>query len=115
MSPFALAGVLGCGAVALLLAVGLWRREHRAPAQWLWLLVWTLAAVAFARPQWTTQAAKAVGIGRGADALLYCAVLAGLVFALRQAVAQRRLERQITLLVRALALQSPHKPDRELP
>lgn len=115
MSPFALAGMLASGAVAVLLAVGLWRREQRAPAQWLWLVVWVLAAVAFARPQWTTQAAKAVGIGRGADALLYCAVLAGLVFALRQTVAQRRLERQLTLLVRALALQTAQWPGKEQP
>jgi hypothetical protein len=110
MSPFQLAGVTVTLTMALLIALGLLRRSLRPATALPWLGLWLLAAAAIAKPNATTQLARLVGIGRGADALLYCAVLVGLVVALRHTLAQRRLERQMTLLVRALALQSARLP-----
>jgi hypothetical protein len=51
-----------------------------------------------------------VGIGRGADIVLYCAVLVGTFVAFRLSLAQRRLEREMTLLVREVALLRAEPP-----
>ncbi len=70
----------------------------------LGMLLWIAAAVAVLWPELTTQAAKVVGIRRGADLLLYCTVIAMIVGFLMVYVRLRRLRREMTLLVRELAL-----------
>lgn len=93
--------------IALLLIVtaraafrgGGWRRDRI-----LWMTVWILAGAAVAWPRGTVLAAHALGIGRGTDFVLYCAVLAMLAGFLFMYVRLQRLNREITLLTRHLAL-----------
>lgn len=69
-----------------------------------WSLVWLAAAVAIVRYDWTMVIAARLGIGRGADLLLYCSVGVMLVGFMMVYVRLRRIRRDITLIVRHLAL-----------
>lgn len=93
--------------VACLLVAILWamlkgfttRREGM-----VWFLVWLAAGLAVAWPEVTGKVANALGIGRGADLVLYCAVLTMMLGFLMVYVRLRRLRRELTLLVRQLAI-----------
>jgi hypothetical protein len=74
-----------------------------------WLSVWLLGSIAIVWPHSTAVAAHALGIGRGADLLLYSSVLVMFVAFFYVYARFRRLERQITLLVRRLAIQNAVK------
>jgi hypothetical protein len=81
------------------------------------LLVWSATAVAVAWPGVVQWVAVALGIGRGADVVLYGFVLVFLAgsFALYARIV--RLEGQLTQLVRRLAIaEAEREPERsELP
>lgn len=68
------------------------------------VLVWTGSAVAIAVPETVQQAAIWLGIGRGADVVLYLFVLAFLVVSFYQYAGLVRLHRQLTEVVRRLAI-----------
>src|SRR5882672_6098335 len=79
----------------------------------LWSLVCLIAGTAAIRPQMTVPIANALGIGRGADLILYCAVVLMLVGFWMIYIRLRHLRRQITLLVRRLAIeQTKHELSR---
>lgn len=80
------------------------RMSPRAGAAWS--LVWAAAAATVIVPQWSTLVARAFGIGRGADFVLYVAVILGLYVALALYHRHRRLEAVVTELVRRRALES---------
>ena len=69
-----------------------------------WVLVWLAAGVAIAWPNVTTKVAHLLGIRRGADLVLYCAVVVMMVGFLMVFVRLRRLQRELTLIVRHLAI-----------
>lgn len=67
-------------------------------------------------PDLATWIANLFGIGRGADLLLYLFVVLGLFFAVTITSEIKRLQRQVTELVRFIALSNPietnHDPGR---
>lgn len=69
-----------------------------------WLLLWLSGAVLIARPDLSSAVASWAGIGRGVDLVVYLAVLVLFVIVLRLVLRQRQLERELTLMVRELAL-----------
>ena len=71
-----------------------------------WAAVWLLAAGAIALPGSTRVVAKALGIGRGTDLVLYCFVLIVLMGFYMTYVRLRRVDANLTLLVRHLAIQN---------
>jgi hypothetical protein len=74
-----------------------------------WLAV-TGAGIVFAiRPNWTTDIAHLLGISRGTDLLLYLLVLAGLQGFLLIYLKLRRVRRELTLLVRELAIREAER------
>ena len=75
-----------------------------------WTLLWIAAALAIAWPDVTTHAAHALGIRRGADLVLYCAVVVMMIGFLMVYVRLRRLQRDLTLLVRHLAIREAATP-----
>jgi len=83
----------------------------------LWALLWLVAGVAIMWPGVTKVIANALGIGRGADLVLYCAVVVMMVGFLMVYVRLRRIRREMTLLVRELAIRDavstspPNPPD----
>jgi len=76
-----------------------------------WTSLWTAAGIAIYEPESTTFLARAIGIQRGADLVLYCSVLAGLIGFFVVYLQMRRTDREITLLVRELALQQAWQVD----
>lgn len=75
------------------------------------LLVVTIVAVAF--PEIINNVAVAVGVGRGADLLLYGLIVVFVANALTTARRRREQDAQITQLARRMALASPHYPKEQ--
>ena len=82
-------------------------RQGRLKLIWLivWILLWIGAAVIVLLPWTSTLIANLVGVGRGADFVIYLSIvgLAYLVFRLFMKIED--VEREITRLVRALAIE----------
>jgi hypothetical protein len=68
-------------------------------------LIWFAAGVAILRPGVTNRLAEFLGIGRGADLLLYLLAIAFLVTSFYFYQKYHRLESDLTLVVRRLALE----------
>ncbi len=62
-------------------------------------------------PQLSTDIANALGIGRGADLIFYLAIIMALFYGVASRSRTRRLERQITLLVRRQAIDNPYQAE----
>ncbi len=96
----------GCLALALLLT---WRRTRQGALGLfegiLWISVWIGALVVLWRPEVTTFVANVFGIGRGADFIVYVAVMLLTFGFFSLALAVDRLERAITKLVEHDALE----------
>ena len=89
------------------------RREGLA-----WAVVWLATGLAILRPDLTVLVASVLGIGRGADLVLYCAVIVMLIGFFMVYARLRRLRRDLTLLSRHLAIRdaaSTSRTDRPAP
>jgi len=73
-------------------------------AAFAWSALWIIAGIAILRPSITMAIAHFLGIGRGADLVFYCAILGMLIGFFAVYVRMKRLESEITRLVRALAI-----------
>lgn len=70
----------------------------------VWCGLCMIAAVATISPQVTVRVANALGIGRGADLVFYCAVVVMMVGFWMTYIRLRYLRRDVTQLVRHIAL-----------
>jgi hypothetical protein len=93
-----------CAAAAMLWRTARGRSSRRNGL--LWTLVWLTAGFLILDPLLTTRIAGWLGIGRGADLLLYISILAGLAGSFYFYVKHRRLEVMVTEIVRREALRS---------
>jgi hypothetical protein len=71
-----------------------------------WMCVWLFGGIAVAFPDATSAIARPLGIARGADLVFYLAILFMLVGFYMMYVRLRRLDANITQLVRHLAIQN---------
>lgn len=71
----------------------------------LMLVVWTGVALVAILPQWTDIVASAVGVGRGADLLVYVAIIVLLWSHYRLMVRQHAMSQELTALVRHQAIE----------
>lgn len=103
--------------IALLIFCALygWRQRSLSPiVGFLTPLSCAVGVALVIRPDWSSEAARMLGVGRGADLILYVwtaisiLVLANIHFRLR---AQHAM---ITLLARELALQGARRPAKDL-
>lgn len=96
--------IIFAGALALT-----WRRVRQGALRFMegiiWTVIWGAGLVIFWRPEATNFLADIVGIGRGADLVMYVAVIFLLCFAFLLALSIDRLERQMTKLVQHQALE----------
>lgn len=99
-------------AVPFVITLTLTVRRTIAPRVGLaWGLLWIAGAVLIARPELTAIVARALGIGRGTDLVFYFAIL-GMVFGFFTVyVRLRRIESDLTKIVRELAIRSAEEPD----
>jgi small membrane protein len=93
-------------AVLLADVVGLVRKPKGRNLRLLRAVVWAVTAVAIANPDLPQAVAHRIGIGRGADLVLYVFVLAFLGASFYFYSRYVRLQRQLTDVVRHLAIQN---------
>ncbi len=87
-------------------------RARRVSKHWFQVisLFWTVVAIIAITPATTDVVAKYLGVGRGADLLVYIGVVA-LFYAVHRLMAkQQRLSDDLTALVRQLAIEAADKP-----
>jgi len=90
------------------------KQYEKREASWYWAVVWSfmwvvVIAVAL-MPQATDAVATFVGVGRGADLLVYTAVIFLLYATHRSLVRQQKMSEDITELVRKIAVDRPERP-----
>jgi len=76
----------------------------------LWTYIWLTAVVLITLPDTAAVLARALGIGRGVDVVMYVSIMLGfyLVFRLYEKI--DRLEHELTAIVRHLALSDKSSP-----
>ncbi len=90
---------------ALASAVMKWkRREMSSGVLTLLVIFWIAVAVVVLLPQTAQMLASLLGVGRGADVVVYTAVVVMMYLLFRMYVRIEHLEREITKLVREIAL-----------
>jgi hypothetical protein len=80
-----------------------------------WLLVWISTGVCAAWPHATVIVARVLGIGRGTDLVLYCSAFITLIGFFYIYTRFRRMDRELTLLIRQLAVRNPVLPASDPP
>lgn len=86
------------------------RRRIGPRVGFAWGLLWLGAAFAVARPEITSDIAHVLGIARGTDLVLYFAILGMLFGFFTFYVRLRRMESDLTRIVRELAIRSAQEP-----
>jgi small membrane protein len=86
------------------------QRGMRAPDSLLWTLVWIGTASIIIFPDATSFVAHLLGIGRGADLIMYASLLITFYLIFRIHLTLARLEQEITEVVRAIALEQLTEP-----
>lgn len=92
-------------------------RQGRLNRYWLafWLAFWLLAVVVVTMPQTTEIAARLTGVGRGVDFVIYLSIVLLFYLVFRLFVKIEEGERELTRLVRKLALDDFAKSQEENP
>ena len=89
--------------------------RSRAWALILLAVLSALGMLAVLVPEWTTLAANAVGVGRGADLLIYLLITTLAFVILMVYTRVRLLQGQVTRLARAISIQGAALPGRTPP
>ena len=81
--------------------------ERHVSRYWLGLMLalWVAVAVVAVVPKWTDIVANAVGVGRGADLLVYIAIIVLVWSQYRLLVRQHTMSQELTALVRHQAIE----------
>lgn len=77
------------------------------------LLLMVIAAVLVIFPELSNSLAQLVGVGRGADLLLYGLFISFVVYVVATRAHHRRIDLQLTELARAQAIANASKPNRD--
>lgn len=112
MTNFQTIGLTVAGLLLLATVAAAGRRAINRRAAFAWSILWLATGVSIARPSLTIVVAHFLGIGRGADLVFYCAILAMFIGFFIIYVRLKRLDRQITILVRNAALSSADHDDQ---
>ena len=90
-------------------------RAGKLTLAWLfvWVVFWLGAGTVAALPQTTDVIARFVGVGRGADVIVYTALIGLFYLMFKLFVKIEDLEREITSLVRKLAIEDVEEEKNE--
>lgn len=77
-----------------------------------WITLWVLIEIIVWKPRITSDIALILGIGRGADLIIYTSVVILFYLIFRTYVKLEEIERDITSIVRMIALKKPRKEKR---
>lgn len=112
MNLFQAGGLLFSIIMIILSIAAIMRQQLRRSTGTLWVIFWTASATAILQPNITRIVAKALGIGRGADLVMYCGLLATAIGFFLLYLRFRRLEANFTKLVRHIAIQDAKKTEK---
>ncbi|MBU0646233.1 DUF2304 family protein [Patescibacteria group bacterium] len=92
-------------------------RQGRLTRQWLafWLVFWLFAIIVVILPETSEFAARLTGVGRGVDLIIYLSIVLLFYLVFRLFIKIEEGERQLTRLVRKLALDDFAKTKDENP
>lgn len=99
-------GAVAFGTIIITLSItAIVRQQLRRTTGTLWVAFWAASVAAILWPNTTRSVANAIGIGRGADLVMYCGLLATTIGFFLLYLRFRQLEANITKLVRHIAIQ----------
>ena len=87
------------------------RKEITAREFIFWLSFWALVLTAVIYPKSTDEIAKIVGVGRGADLLVYISIFVLFFVIFKIFVKLEKIERDITKIIRKIALDEKKNKD----
>ena len=93
-------------ALAACMLYGFVKAGHSRLVRWPMVLTSALGIYFVLHPERTTEIAEWLGVGRGADLLLYLWVVVTLLLFVRTALVQVQYRRELTAIARELALRS---------
>jgi len=88
-------------------------KEGRYWETLLWLGLWAFLGVIALVPELTSVVAQFFGVGRGVDLALYLAMLLVFYLIFRMYIRFERMERNITKIVRSIALEEVERKDEQ--
>ncbi|MDR3201864.1 MAG: DUF2304 domain-containing protein [Bifidobacteriaceae bacterium] len=100
--------------IAVFLARGQGAR-HLAVRRLMTVAFALVAIASIIEPDAWSRVANAVGVGRGADLLLYILIVVFISYMATRFARERRVQDQITALARRIALDEAQPPDRREP
>ena len=109
MNIFQVGGLVFSATMIILCLIAMKRRTLRHGIGSLWILFWSATATAILKPEITRVIAMALGIGRGADLVFYFGILATAIGFFLFFLRFKKLETDITKLVRHIAVQEAKK------
>lgn len=74
-----------------------------------WLLLWAAAALVAILPETTSFLARALGVGRGVDLVIYISIIALFYAVFRIFVRLEKMEQDITRVIREIAVREAEK------
>ena len=104
MTTFQLVTLPILAALVVVTAVQIGRRRLALRFGILWLALWIAAAISIANPDLLVAIAHFLGIGRGTDLVLYLSILFMFVAFFITYLRFRRVDEQLTKIVRHLAI-----------
>lgn len=75
----------------------------------LWTAIWVSIGIIFWQPEIASRLAVFVGIGRGADLIVYVSIIVIIYLLFRLFIRVDKMDRQLTKLVRTIALKDEKK------
>ena len=94
--------------------LGFKNRTISLPGFLFWLIVWILAVIGILEPSFTTYIANLVGIGRGADVVVYTSIVLLFYLIFRTQVMLEDIRHEITKLVREIALRDAENAKEQM-
>ena len=110
MTTFQLITIPLLACAVIVTAVAISRRRLAPRVGLMWLALWSAALVSIAVPELLVRIAHALGIGRGADLVLYVSILFTLGGFFLIYLRFRRLDEALTQIVRHLAIRDADEP-----
>ncbi len=104
MNVFQFLGATLLLVLCLVTATAAFRRRMAWGPALFWLALWIAATIAILFPQITVVVARFLGIDRGADLVFYCAILAMFAGFFLAYVRLRKIDKNLTSLVRQMAI-----------
>lgn len=90
--------------IVLATVIQISRRRLAPRFGFAWIALWASAAISIANPELLVRAAHFLGIGRGADLVLYLSVIFSFSAFFITYLRFRRVDEQLTTIVRAIAI-----------